>query len=73
MSRRGCVLTERGCVPAGNPGPSCNILSATGQPGLAVSRLGSQQNAAHLRSLFEWVKKAPFTLELPYSPAQKSA
>ncbi|QRK13974.1 HAMP domain-containing protein [Archangium violaceum] len=33
-----------------------DILSATAQPDLAASRLGSKENADHLRSLFERVK-----------------
>ncbi|WNG52537.1 HAMP domain-containing protein [Archangium minus] len=45
-----------------------NILSDTEQPDLAASRLGAQENATHLRSIFERVKNrasGQTMLELP--------
>ncbi|WP_395841344.1 ATP-binding protein [Archangium violaceum] len=45
-----------------------NILSAAEQPDLAVSRLGSKENAAHLRGIFDRVKNrepSDTVLELP--------
>ncbi|OJH33743.1 histidine kinase [Cystobacter ferrugineus] len=51
-----------------NASSAYNIQSASEQPDVAVSRLGSKENAAHLRSIFERVKSrapAQTLLDLP--------
>ncbi|WNG41865.1 HAMP domain-containing protein [Archangium violaceum] len=51
-----------------NTDSAYNILSAAEQPDVAARRLGSKENATHLRSLFERVKSresAQALLELP--------
>jgi signal transduction histidine kinase len=65
----GQLIAHPGLKQDGTAG-AYNILKAAEQPEVAARRLGSQEEVAHLRSLFEWVKRhgsEQAVLELPES------